>query len=209
MTNPAFVQLPMEDGDVRLLAGFLDQEDGDELMACLQQDVPWSQPVITLFGRSVASPRMAAWYGDSGAVYRYSGLENRPLPWLDPLNNLRRKLEAITKSRFNSVLLNLYRTGDDAMGWHSDDEKSLGVTPAIASVSIGAVRRFRMRHRFRKSVAPVSLDLTHGSLMLMAGETQKYWKHAVMRTSKPVGPRINLTFRNILHCDDRPSQCHR
>lgn len=188
---------------MRLLTGFLDQEEGDELMAHLQRDVPWSQPVITLFGRSVASPRMAAWYGDSGAVYRYSGLENRPLPWLKPLDHLRRNLETITNSRFNSVLLNLYRNGDDAMGWHSDDEKSLGATPCIASVSIGAVRRFRMRHRFRKSVPPMSLELTHGSLLLMAGETQKYWKHAVMRTKKPVGPRINLTFRQIRHCEDR------
>ncbi len=203
MTAAGFVTIPVEDGDISLLGTFLDPGSGDELMDYLLREVPWTTPVITLFGRRVNSPRMAAWYGDPGAVYRYSGLENRPLPWLEPLAELRRRVEAVTGNRFNSTLANLYRDGNDAMGWHSDDEKELGESPCIASVSIGATRRFRMRHRFRQDVPPVSLDLPHGSLLLMSGDTQKYWKHAVMRTRKSIGPRINLTFRQVLSGEDR------
>lgn len=197
MSQHRWRTIPVEDGDIRLLEGFLDPAAAYRLMDFLLDRVSWEQPVITLFGRRIRSPRRSAWFGDRGANYRYSAMDNSPLPWLPPLAELRHSLEAVTGARFNSVLANLYRDGNDAMGWHSDDERELGHRPVIASVSIGAVRRFRLRHRSRRDLAPVSLDLAHGSLLLMAGNTQTHWKHAVMRTRRTVGPRINLTYRRV------------
>ena len=120
-----------------------------------------------------------------------------PLPWLPVLDSLRRRIERFARCRFNSVLVNLYRDGSDAMGWHSDDERELGDEPTIASLSLGGVRRFRMRHR-RRQLPPINLDLPDGSLLVMAGAMQANWKHCVPRTRKPVAPRINLTFRKVL-----------
>ena len=133
--------------------------------------------------------------GDAQAHYQYSGLSLSPQPWLPTVKAIRRKIEKRCCHRFNSVLINLYRDGKDSNGWHSDNEPELGENPVIASLSLGATRRFRLRHKYRKALAPYSIDLPHGSLLLMAGTTQQYWQHCLSKTARQVGPRINLTFR--------------
>ncbi|HNC76938.1 MAG TPA: alpha-ketoglutarate-dependent dioxygenase AlkB, partial [Pseudomonadales bacterium] len=163
----------------------------------LNSAIPWRQDEITLFGKRHRLPRLQAWYGDPGASYRYSGLLLQPTPWQPLLNEIRRQVETLTGLRFNSALANLYRDGNDAMGWHSDDEAELGVDPAIASVSFGASRRFLLRHRRRKDPPRIEILLTDGSLLLMAGPLQTHWHHALPRSRGVSEPRINLTFRLI------------
>ena len=189
--------LPLVDGECYLVEHFLEKSAADQFFEDIRQNATWHQPRLNLFGKAVDSPRLAAWYGDPEAVYAYSGLVNRPLPWFDALGRLRSRVEDCSGARFNSVLINLYRNGDDAMGWHSDNESQLAPGAAIASVSLGATRRFVMRHRRRKNLPGVKIPLHHGSLLVMGGETQRHWRHAVPRTAKPVGARINLTFRLV------------
>lgn len=149
-----------------------------------------------MFGREVDSPRLSAWIGDAGAVYRYSGADFTPCPWNHALSVLRVRLQEELGVPFNSVLANLYRDGRDAMGWHSDDEPELGPRPVIASVSLGGVRRFALKHR-RDAALKGVLELPHGSLLVMSGDTQRLYRHALPRTSRVVAPRINLTFRQV------------
>ena len=191
-------KIPIKDGDCVLIESFLSVNEANSLFDDLLRNAAWHQPEISIYGRKVKSPRLSAWYGDPGAVYRYSGTVNQPLPWLRSLRPLKRSLEAYIGSEFNSVLLNLYRDGNDAMGWHADDEPELGPLPTIASVSLGGVRRFLMKHRRRRGCSSIKLDLCHGSLLIMSGATQKNWKHSISRTRVPVAPRINLTFRRIV-----------
>lgn len=168
----------------------------DALFEDLGQGLPWSVHRIRMFGRHVDSPRLSAWIGDAAAVYRYSGADFLPHPWNDALSSLRERLQNELGMPFNSVLANLYRDGRDAMGWHSDDEPELGPQPVIASISLGGVRRFVLRHRQDPALRS-ALELPHGSLLVMAGDTQRCYRHALPRTAKPVAPRINLTFRWI------------
>lgn len=170
--------------------------EADALFGELQRSLPWSVPRIRVFGRSVDSPRLSAWIGDADAVYRYSGSDFEPHPWIPALVGLRQRLQDELDAPFNSVLANLYRDGRDAMGWHSDDEPELGPQPVIASVSLGGVRRFLLKHRNEPSIRS-AIALPHGSLLVMAGDTQRHYRHALPRTAKPVAPRINLTFRCI------------
>ncbi|MBX0292565.1 alpha-ketoglutarate-dependent dioxygenase AlkB [Hymenobacter sp. HSC-4F20] len=178
---------------------FLPLAEAQELLEELTNSLAWQQEAIKLFGRSVLQPRLTAWYGDPGASYQYSGLRLEPLPWTPALLRLRQRVEEATGTFFNSVLLNLYRTGQDSMGWHADDEPELGPAPVIASVTLGATRNFRLKPRdpHRLPHAPFSLPLTAGSLLLMRGATQQHWLHALPKTARPVGPRLNLTFRQI------------
>lgn len=187
----------LEDAQVRLARGWLAPAESTALMATLLREVPWEVHRIRLFGREVDSPRLSCWIGDAGAAYRYSGSRFEPRPWLPPLAALRERLQDQLGVPFNSVLANRYRSGADAMGWHSDDEPELGPEPLIASISLGATRRFVLRHR-RDPALRLALDLEPGSLLLMAGTTQRHWKHALPRTARPVGERINLTYRRIL-----------
>ena len=161
----------------------------------LLEEVAWKQRSIRIMGKEVLQPRLTAWYGD--AAYTYSGVTLAPLPWTTLLGELRDLLIAEVGERFNSVLCNLYRTGADSMGLHSDNEKELGAHPVIASVSLGAARRFVLRHK-RKGVPPVSIELPGGSLLVMAGTAQAFWKHEVPKDPRATRPRINLTFRRIL-----------
>ncbi|GAB3536759.1 hypothetical protein GCM10027443_27860 [Pontibacter brevis] len=148
-----------------------------------------------MFGKQLPVPRLTAWYGDKG--YTYSGLYNKPQPWVPVLQSLRERVQEVTGQEYNSVLLNFYRSGNDSMGWHADDEAELGKEPAIASLSFGGERRFSLKHRTRKDLKTVTIPLTHGSLLLMQGPTQYYWLHHIPKTKHPVQPRINLTFRNV------------
>lgn len=167
------------------------------MLAALRAQVPWEVHRIRMFGRWVDSPRLSCWIGDAGTGYVYSGARFEPRPWPEALAALRPRIDQAAGVAMNSVLANLYRDGRDAMGWHSDDEPELGPWPVIASLSLGGSRRFVFRHR-RAPERKFELALEHGSLLLMAGDTQVDWKHALPRTARPVPPRINLTFRRIL-----------
>ncbi|GAB3299582.1 alpha-ketoglutarate-dependent dioxygenase AlkB family protein [Hymenobacter tenuis] len=192
--------LLLPDADLALDTEFMAPAQAAALLAELTRDIHWQQQPIKLFGRDVLQPRLTAWYGDADARYRYSGLQLEPQPWTPALLQLREQVELAAGTGFNSVLLNLYRTGQDSMGWHADNEPELGPAPVIASVTLGATRTFRLKPRdvHRTPHAPVSLSLTSGSLLLMRGTTQQHWLHALPKTARPVAPRLNLTFRQIL-----------
>ena len=190
-----FEKLAMPDAEVYFAPHFFDATQSQFYLQELLQQINWKQESIKLFGKETAMPRLTAWYGEK--AYTYSGLENKPAPWIPVLLQLKEQVEQATGNSYNSVLLNLYRTGHDSMGWHSDDEAELGQAPAIASLSFGGERRFAFRHRFRKELASVRLALPSGSLLLMQGPTQHFWQHSIPKTAKTVQPRINLTFRQV------------
>ncbi len=177
---------------------FLASAEADRFLAELVAGLAWEQKKIRIFGRSVSSPRLSAWYGDPGARYTYSGLTLEPLPWVEPLLAIKQRIETASGCAFNGVLANLYRDGADSMGWHSDDERDLGPNPVIASLTLGAKRRFLLRPKHaEKGSEPGELELGHGSLLLMRGGLQRDWKHSVPKTSRAVGTRINLGYRLI------------
>ncbi len=166
------------------------------VLARLLEEVRWAQPRVRVFGREHPIPRLSAWYGDPAARYAYSGLQLEPLPWTPLLGGLRRCVEAHCGERFNGVLLNRYRSGMDAIGWHSDNEPELGPAPPVAALSLGAERRFLLRHRQQRD-RRLELVLAGGSLLLMEPPTQRFWQHALPRTRRPVGERLSLTFRRV------------
>lgn len=186
------------DGDVRLFRNFFSASQAAANFEQLYKELDWQQSFIHIAGRKIPVPRLNAWYGDPGCHYQYSGIGFDPLPWTPTLRGIRDQLTQAFGQEFNSVLANLYRDGRDSVAWHSDDELELGRNPVIASVSLGAVRRFTLKHKFRRDIAKVAVDLPTGSLIVMAASTQHYWAHQLSKTAKPVGPRINLTFRNIV-----------
>lgn len=162
------------------------------------QNLNWVQSTFSIYGRTVPIPRLNAWYSDLGADYAYSGISLQRNDWTPELVDLKHKIERQTDSAYNAVLANWYRTGQDSVDWHADDEPELGPQPMIASVSLGGERTFKFRHRHNKLIAPVSLKLLPGSLLLMSGDTQRNWVHQVPKTKKQVESRINLTFRTII-----------
>jgi alkylated DNA repair dioxygenase AlkB len=170
--------------------------DPDAWFARLRDEVTWERHRIRLFGREVDSPRLSSWVGDADAVYTYSNARFEPHPWTPALAALRDAVTRWCDAPFNSVLCNLYRSGADSMGWHSDAEPELGPEPVIASLSFGAVRRFRLRHRHDASHT-LELPLAPGSLLVMAGLTQRNYRHDLPKTARVASPRINLTFRHI------------
>ncbi len=190
------VVVPLADGDVRYWPQAFTAAEARALFDALSGSIAWSQEEVVIFGQPRRVPRLVAWHGDPGTSYTYSGTAHEPQPWTPELSAIRERVEQLCGHGFNSVLLNRYRDGRDGMGWHADDEPELGRNPIIASVSFGATRRFRLRHR-RNRVEPITLPLTDGSLLLMAGETQHCWVHAVPKTATPVGERVNLTFRTV------------
>jgi alkylated DNA repair dioxygenase AlkB len=183
--------------------GFLAPGQADLLLERLLRLPDWEQLRLRMFGREVEAPRLTAWYGDPGASYAYSGVVHEPRPWPECLVALRASLRAALEVPFNSVLANLYRDGRDSIGWHSDDERELGEQPVIASVSLGARRRFLLRQR-GAGTESVGLELEHGSLFAMWGSTQRRWKHRVPRSARCHEPRVNLTFRYVCGADRRP-----
>jgi alkylated DNA repair dioxygenase AlkB len=163
----------------------------------LANSIQWRQDEIKMFGKKVLIPRLNAWYGEKDALYSYSGIQLMPNSWTPELLEIKEIVEAKTQTKFNGVLINLYRNGNDSMGWHSDDEKELGINPTIASVSLGASRTFRLRSKDDKKKI-IKLSLTHGSLLVMKGNTQHYWQHDIPKEKNIDKPRINLTFREIV-----------
>ncbi len=162
----------------------------------LEQETPWEQPILRIHGEEHPTPRLVAWYGDPEAAYRYSGQVHRPLPWTALLGEIRERVEREVGQRVNGVLLNYYRDGQDSMGWHSDDEPELRRDPLVASLSLGGSRRFDLRRKGQTRIAH-SLELTHGSLLVMRGATQHHWQHQVAKTRRSCMPRLNLTFRLV------------
>lgn len=191
--------LPIEDGTLHYYADFLESAIANDYFFELQRSIEWRQPVVQLFGKSISSPRLSAWYADEGIDYSYSGYEEKFKPWLPTLLEIKEKIEALLGHPFNGVLANLYRNGADSVGWHSDDERELGPNPVIASVSLGAQRLFLMRHKKKNKRESIRFELAHGSLLVMAEETQHHWRHSLPKTRSAVGPRINLTYRYLVN----------
>jgi alkylated DNA repair dioxygenase AlkB len=188
-------QLDMPDADLKYYPNFIAASEAAILMQALYQSLDWRQEQITLYGKTFDVPRLQAWYGDKNARYQYSNLSLRPLPWSSVLLALKQKCENASNSHFNSVLANLYRHGQDGMGRHADNEPELGQQPVIASLSFGEERNLDFYHNATKD--KVRLPLHNGSLLVMSGNTQKYWQHGMAKTKKTLAPRINLTFRYI------------
>lgn len=182
--------------DLSVHRQWLAAAEADALMAYLGTALDWQQHSVRMFGRVIPSPRLSCWIGDPGTAYAYSGTRHQPQPWPQPLRRLRSELETYCVGTFNSVLCNWYRHGRDSMGWHADDEPELGPQPLIASISLGAGRRFLMRRKADTRERNEWL-LQHGDLLLMRGDSQALWQHAVPKQAQDVGARFNLTFRWI------------
>lgn len=165
-----------------------------ELYDELAAGAPWFRPVLRIYGQEHLAPRSTAWYGDRGAVYRYSGTVNTPAPWPTSLATLRPRVERDAGAPFNSCLATLYRDGLDHVGWHADDERELG--PVVASLSLGAPRRFGLRKADRHALK-VELLLEHGTLLVMGPGVQEQWEHSLIKQRDAAGPRINLTWRSV------------
>ena len=176
---------------------YLEPARADKLLNLMLEKTEWETEILRMYGKSIPAPRLTAWFSDPSISYRYSGKERFGKPLTTELHQLRRVLDDRLNSSFNFVLANLYRDGNDYVGWHADDESDLGNCPLIASISLGASRRFRVRHNRRKVTE--SIDLTHGSLLIMYGNSQLNFKHCISKTKKYVTKRINLTFRTITH----------
>ena len=185
------------DGEVHFYPSFFSKKESDDLMQSLLENIAWKQEPIKIFGKEIMQPRLTAWYGEPDKSYSYSGITMNPLPWAAELLHIKTKIETISPVIYNSALLNLYRDGKDSMGWHRDNEKELGINPVIGSVNFGATRTFKLRNYTDKKIVK-SIDLTHGSFLLMQGSTQHFWEHQIPKTAKICEPRINITFRLIV-----------
>jgi len=184
--------------DTRFVPDYLDTAAASSLFDALMVRVDWQSDAVTVYGRTHPIPRLHQWYADAGLDYRWSGLTMEPRTWLPELQAMRDQLNNELDAGFNSVLANLYRNGNDSMGWHADDEAELGGQPVIASISLGATRDFDLRFTDAEAAIPDRrIPLTHGSLLLMQGNTQHQWKHALPKRKAVVAPRINLTFRRL------------
>ena len=190
-------KLLMPDAKVTFYKNLFSNEESDRLFKELYENIAWRQDKMSLYGKEINLPRKTAWYGDENKSYTFSGIHLDPQPWTPVLLQIKEKIEQIADTSFNSVLLNLYRHGQDSISWHTDAERELGENPIIGSVSFGGSRRFMFRHRNDKN-EKAEVALTHGSFLLMAGETQHFWQHQIPKTAKQVAPRINLTFRTIV-----------
>ena len=184
-------------GEAVLLTEAISPEITADYFSRLRTEIQWHQEPIRIFGKWIPQPRLTAFYGDPEKTYRYSGLTMKPLPWTACLLELRNLVQDLAKATFTSALMNLYRNGDDSMGWHRDNEPELGINPVIASLSFGATRSFRFRLKGKKS-SEISIDLQDGSLLIMKGAIQTHWEHSLPKTKKPIGERINITFRKII-----------
>ena len=190
--------IQLGDGQLRLQPAAFDPAEASELLQALLGGIPWRQDSLWIAGREIPVPRLQCWMGDAGSLYGYSGMRLEPEPWNDTVRRIRDRVQALSGLQFNPVLLNLYRDGQDSVSWQADDEAELGRDPVIASVSLGAVRRFQMKHRQDKSIAKCQLELPHGSLLIMDKGIQNKWLHQVPKQKSINEPRINLTFRQIM-----------
>jgi alkylated DNA repair dioxygenase AlkB len=189
--------LSMPNAEVTFYRNFFNLQESDEIFQILRDGINWRQDKMKLYGKDIDLPRKTAWYGDQNKSYTFSGIHLNPELWTPTLLHVKERIEDVAKIQFNSVLLNLYRHGNDGISWHTDVERELGENPVIGSVSFGGTRRFMFRHRQDQDLK-AEVELTHGSFLLMAGETQHFWQHQIPKTSRKVDSRINLTFRVII-----------
>lgn len=192
--------LPRE-GEVYYFGRIMSAAEADEHFEQLLNSIDWRQDEVIIFGKRIVTKRKTGWYGEEEFDYTYSKITRRAKLWTPQLLQLKQLVQKETGLEFNSCLLNLYHSGEEGMSWHSDAEAELGKQPAIASVSLGAQRKFMLKHK--TSGEKVSLQLETGSLLLMQGETQRYWLHSLPKTKKVQAPRINLTFRSIKKWNNR------
>lgn len=185
-----------KDGDTQFHGVIFSSPEADAFLETLLHEIDWKNDEVKIFGKQIITKRKVAWYADSGVSYTYSNNTKVGLEWTVELLRLKAFVEQITKESYNSCLLNLYHDGDEGMGWHSDDEKSIVKNSAIASLSFGAERKFVLKHK--QTLETVSQILPHGSLLVMKGETQTHWLHAITKTKKVKLPRVNLTFRKMV-----------
>ena len=190
------INLLPRDGSAQYLPEVLSDVHAANLMDQLQTSLAWESDHLILFGKKIITRRKVAWVGDSDCSYTYSGVKKSPQAWTPELLSIKQEMEELAQSEFNSCLLNLYHDGDDGMGWHSDDEKELDASAPIASLSLGAQRKFAFRHKEDKTTIPVYLE--NASVLIMRSPTQKFWQHALLKSKKVSTSRINLTFRKIL-----------
>ena len=184
------------DAEVFLYPSLLSNQEADQLFDILKTSIIWEKHKIKLYGEVHDVPRLTAWYGDPNKSYEYSGIKLKTRLWNAALLKIREKIETISKTKFNSVLLNLYRSGSDSVLWHSDDEPELGKNPVIGSLSLGEAREFQMKHKYNRDLKQ-NILLQHGSFLLMKGKTQHNWLHQIPKRKNLKGERINLTFRTI------------
>lgn len=191
-----FEEIPIPNGELKIMKNFMSPQKALDYYNRLNKSVDWQQEEVTLFGKTHPVPRETAWYGDKGIKYVYSNVHHAAKEWTKELLEIKMVIEYFNPNNlYNSVLLNFYRHGNHKVGWHSDDEPELGKTPTIASVSLGAERRFDLQHKETKE--KIQIHLNSGSLLIMGGELQKYWKHQIPAQKKIEGGRINLTFRKV------------
>ena len=198
--NPLFqpepIVLDLPDAEIIYYPNFMDTMEADAIFSDLKNTIPWQQDEIRVFGKIHQQPRLTALYGNKDKTYSYSNIKMSPNPWIPILEKIKLEIEKVCPTEFTTVLLNYYRDGKDSNGWHADDEKELGINPIIASMSFGVTRNFQLKHNSNTGIKK-NILLEHGSLLIMKGTTQHYWKHQIPKTAKLIGPRINLTFRII------------
>lgn len=193
--EPIYFELP--DAEIIYYPAFFTKAESDRLYSEILNNTPWQQDQIRVFGKTHMQPRLTAFYGDIGKTLSYSGITMAAHHWNNELLKIRDAISRVCSDRFNTVLLNYYRDGKDSNGWHADNESYLGHNPVIASVTFGAERAFHLRHN-SLGIPTQKILLQHGSLLLMKGTTQHFWKHQIPKTAKPTGSRINLTFRHVI-----------
>lgn len=198
--NESMRNLLPKDGCTHYFPGVYSEAESTQFISQLQASLQWESDQLLMFGKLVTMRRKVAWVGDPNCSYTYSGVKKSPQSWTPELLLIKSRLEEIAKAEFNSCLLNLYHDGEDGMGWHSDDERELDPHSPIASLSLGAERKFALRHK--KDQETVSLFLENGSALIMHAPTQEHWQHALLKTKKVSEARINLTFRKINLCDE-------
>jgi len=191
-----FISFDVPDAEIIYYPHFFESGKADELFRILSDEIPWQQDNITVFGKTHPQPRLTSLFGNEGKPYSYSNIIMQPNLWNPVLTFIKEEIENVVNENFTTVLLNQYRSGKDSNGWHSDNEKELGRNPVIASVSFGAERYFHLQHNLMED-QKLKILLEHGSLLLMKGSTQHFWKHQIPKTTKQIGTRINLTFRII------------
>ena len=196
IANPeSGIKISIPDADVVHFPSIFNTLEADYLLEQLLENVIWQQEKIKIYGQIHKLPRLTAWYGDEGKRYTYSGITVYSLNWINPLSEIKRRIEEVSGDLFNSVLINRYRDGSDSISWHADDEHELGPCPLIGSLSFGEARSFQMKHKFRDEKFKITLE--HGSYLLMKGNTQRNWLHRIPKSKRPLGERISLTFRQI------------
>lgn len=193
-SEPIVFDVP--DASIIYYPNFFSTEEATILFDTLQKEIPWQQDDIKVYGKVYPQPRLTALFGNEGKSYSYSNITMHPHKWSPLLMSIKEKVEKTTEAIYSTVLLNYYRDGKDSNGWHADNEKELGTNPIIASLSFGAERMFQLKHNAIPN-QKINIPLAHGSLLVMKGTTQHFWKHQIPKTTKPIGSRINLTFRII------------